>query len=122
MQIKTQETNLIVYMDKDKIVRVFENLLSNIIKYSLEDSRVYINFIKEDDIIKIDFKNICKYELEVNKGSLGSRFVKGDKSRNSDGYGLGLSIVKNLIRVQGGKVDIITEGDLFKVSIMLKCN
>lgn len=122
LQIKTQETNLIVYMDKDKIVRVFENLLSNIIKYSLEDTRVYINFIKEDDIIKIDFKNICKYELEVNKGSLGSRFVKGDKSRNSDGYGLGLSIVKNLIRVQGGKVDIITEGDLFKVSIMLKCN
>ncbi|MGL6104626.1 sensor histidine kinase [Romboutsia sp.] len=120
VRLKCSEENVKVYMDKDKLIRVFENLLGNIAKYSLEDTRVYIETVKDEDNTVITFKNISKHQLEVDKNSLGNRFVKGDKSRHDDGYGLGLSIVKNLIKVQGGKVDINSQGDLFKVSINIK--
>lgn len=117
-------TDLLIILISVKIIRLIFRLGINkfrifMIKSTLDN---IIEESEEDGIIKIDFKNICKYELEINKDSLGNRFVKGDKSRNSDGYGLGLRIVKNLIRVQGGKFKIITEGDLFKVSIVLKNN
>ncbi|MEG2788560.1 MAG: HAMP domain-containing sensor histidine kinase [Romboutsia sp.] len=120
LRFNIDNKNTIVLVDKDKIIRVFENLLSNIVKYSLEDTRVYINIKNEKESTNITFKNICKYELEVSENILGSRFVKGDKSRNSKGYGLGLNIVKNLIRTHGGKVNISSEGDLFKVELNIK--
>lgn len=120
IKINRPEDDVIAFLDKDKTIRIFENLISNIIKYSLEDTRVYVDIIKEEESIKVTLKNISKFELEVDKNTLGNRFVKGDKSRHNDGYGLGLSIVKNLVRVQGGKVDIFVEGDLFKVEINFK--
>lgn len=122
LRFSTCDENLVLNIDKDKMIRVFENLLNNIAKYSLEDTRVYVSIEKEDNIVNLTFKNISKYELEVNKSTLGNRFVKGDKSRNSEGYGLGLSIVKSLIKLHKGKVDISSEGDLFKVSIAIKEN
>lgn len=113
--------DVIMLLDKDKTIRVFENLFSNIAKYSLEDTRVYVDILKEDEEgVKITLKNISKYELEVDKNTIGNRFVKGDKSRHKEGHGLGLSIVKNLVKVQGGKVDIKVEGDLFKVELNFK--
>lgn len=120
VRCKFSEDNIKVYMDKDKLIRVFENLLSNIAKYSLEDTRVYIDVVKDESDTTITFKNISKYPLEVDTSSLGNRFVKGDKSRHNEGYGLGLSIVKNLMKVHGGKTSISVEGDLFKVSINIK--
>lgn len=115
LKINFDKDNIVLYLDKDKMVRVFENILSNIDKYSLEDTRVYIDIKVDEENVKIDFKNISKYEIEVDDKTIGNRFVKGDKSRNIEGHGLGLSIIKNLVKIQGGKVDINIEGDLFKV-------
>lgn len=120
IRINKPDEDIIAYLDKDKTIRVFENLISNIVKYSLEDTRVYIEILQEEEYIKVTLKNISKYELEVDKNTLGNRFVKGDKSRHNEGYGLGLSIVKNLMKVHGGKTSISVEGDLFKVSINIK--
>lgn len=122
LDIKVNRSNndIIMLLDKDKTIRVFENLLSNIVKYSLEDTRVYIDIYQDEEGVRVTLKNISKYELEVDKNTLGNRFVKGDKSRHKEGYGLGLSIVKNLVRVQGGKVDIKVVGDLFKVELSFK--
>ncbi|WP_373598585.1 sensor histidine kinase [Paraclostridium bifermentans] len=120
LRVNIQNEDIIMNLDKDKTTRIFENLLDNIIKYSLEDTRVYIDLWQKEDDIEISFKNISKYDIDTNEDMLTNRFVKGDKSRNSEGYGLGLSIVNNLVKVQGGKVKVEVEGDLFKALITFK--
>ena len=97
--------------------RVIENLFSNITKYSIDNSRVYISLTKQNDKIKLEIKNISKDKLNISPDELMQRFVRGDKSRYTEGSGLGLSIAKSLTEMQGGKFDINIDGDLFKVII-----
>ena len=101
--------------DNRYMYRIIENLFSNITKYALENSRVYIDMKKENGEIEIDIKNISKEKLNISSDELMQRFVRGDKSRYTEGSGLGLSIAKSLTELQGGKFDIIIDGDLFKV-------
>ena len=100
--------------------RIIENLFSNIYKYALEDSRVYIDIIKNNGIVKIAMKNISKERLNITSEELMQRFVRGDKSRTTEGSGLGLSISKSLTELQKGKFDLIIDGDLFKVDLEFK--
>ena len=67
--------------------------------------------------IKLEIKNISKDKLNISPDKLMQRFVRGDKSRYTEGSGLGLSIAKSLTEMQGGKFDINIDGDLFKVII-----
>lgn len=122
LRINRPNEKIIAYLDKDKTIRIFENLISNILKYSLEDTGVYIDILQDDECTKITLKNVSKYQLEIDKNTLENRFVRGDKSRYNDGYGLGLSIVKNLVRAQGGEVELKIEGDLFRIDINFKKN
>lgn len=101
--------------DNRYLYRVIENLFSNITKYALDNSRVYIDMKKENSKIAINIKNISKEKLNISSDELMQRFVRGDKSRYTEGSGLGLSIAKSLTELQGGKFDIIIDGDLFKV-------
>ena len=103
--------------DNRYMYRVIENLFSNITKYSIENSRVYISLTKQNDKIKLEIKNISKDKLNISPDELMQRFVRGDKSRYTEGSGLGLSIAKSLTEMQGGKFDINIDGDLFKVII-----
>ena len=95
--------------------RVIENLFSNITKYAQENSRVYIDMKNEKNHIEISIKNISKDKLNISSDELMQRFVRGDKSRYTEGSGLGLSIAKSLVELQGGEFEIIIDGDLFKV-------
>lgn len=106
-----------LYLDEEKIIRIIDNILSNIHKYSLEDTRVYIDIIKNEENVEMRFKNISKYDIDVNVDTIGKRFVQGDKSRNIEGHGLGLSIIKSLVNIQGGKVELDIQGDLFKLTL-----
>ncbi|MDD4679012.1 MAG: HAMP domain-containing sensor histidine kinase, partial [Tissierellia bacterium] len=72
--------------------RVMENLLSNIFKYTLKGSRVYIEISEEGDSVYVSFKNISAYELNIPVNELMERFKRGDESRSSEGSGLGLAI------------------------------
>ena len=72
------------------------------------------------DVLKVSFKNISKEELNISGEELMERFVRGDKSRNTEGNGLGLSIAKSLMKLQNGDLEIIVDGDLFKVVLILK--
>lgn len=114
-------------LDGKKMSRVFENLINNALKYSLNDTRVFVeieDIIKIKDIkqgIKIAFKNISSTALDFHKEEIFERFSRGDKSRNSniDGSGLGLAIAKSIVELHGGKMYIEFDGDMFKVIIEL---
>ena len=97
--------------------RVIDNLMNNICKYAQAGSRVYVNLEAAEQSVRITFRNISKYPLNISGEELMERFVRGDKSRNTDGHGLGLSIAQSLMKLIKGKMDIIVDGDLFKVEL-----
>jgi len=100
--------------------RVMENLLSNVFKYSLPGSRVYLDVDSAgNSLIRIDLKNISATELNVDPAELTERFKRGDDSRADGGSGLGLSIVQSFVGAQGGRFEISIDGDLFKASVFL---
>lgn len=104
-----------ILADGKHLWRVFDNLMNNICKYAQEHSRVYLNMEQREDRVEIIFRNMSKYELNVSSQELAERFVRGDASRHMEGSGLGLSIAKSLVELQNGEMEILTDGDLFKV-------
>ena len=97
--------------------RVFENLLSNIYKYALPGTRVYLTCTEETDKVAITFRNISETPLNISADELMERFVRGDASRHTEGSGLGLSIAKSLTELQYGSFAIAIDGDLFKATL-----
>ncbi len=108
------EEKVIVALDSQKTYRIYENLFSNIVKYSLRGTRVYVRGTLTDDYIVISLKNISAAEITVDTAELTERFVRGDASRNTEGTGLGLAIVKSFVELQGGRFLLENDGDLFK--------
>lgn len=115
--ITLPEESLKIKADGRHLWRVFDNLLSNICKYAMSGTRVYLDVRKKDNMVQITFRNISKYQLNVSAEELMERFVRGDSSRNTEGSGLGLSIAKSLVELQGGKMQLQVDGDLFKVTV-----
>ncbi|MGD6843921.1 sensor histidine kinase [Bacillus infantis] len=118
-RVTKPEKPLAAMVDGQKIWRVFDNLIGNILKYSLENSRVYISIRETGRKAEITFKNVSKYELNDNAEELSERFKRGDESRHTDGSGLGLAIAKSIIDLHEGELEIETDGDLFKVILIL---
>lgn len=110
------EEKVMLNIDGQKFSRVLDNLFSNISKYALENSRVYVDLI-DDDKVKLTIKNISKYPLNISADELMERFTRGEKSRTTSGSGLGLSIASSFVRAHGASFDIDIDGDLFKVTI-----
>lgn len=106
-------------VDGKKLWRVFDNLIGNILKYSLENTRVYISLVQEQNDVVITFKNVSKFELGRNSEELFERFKRGDISRQTEGSGLGLAIAKSIVDLHEGELDIELDGDLFKVTLKL---
>lgn len=111
------ENKIFIYADGRRLFRVFQNLISNILKYSMDNTRVYIDTIEKENIVQIEFKNISKYILDTNEDELLERFKRGDSSRTTEGNGLGLAIAKSLTELQKGHFKIKIDGDLFKVTL-----
>ncbi len=108
------ENEVMISADGRLLWRVFDNLLNNIIKYTQQNTRVYLSVSKIHGKAVIEFKNISKYPLNFSGAELMERFVRGDISRATEGSGLGLSIAKSLTELQNGILDLIIDGDLFK--------
>ena len=106
--------------DSRYLYRVIENMYTNIVKYALEGSRVYIDVLTNKEKVEIMLKNISKEKLNIDAKELKQRFVRGETSRNTEGSGLGLSIAESLTELQNGKFNIYLDGDLFKVIIEFK--
>lgn len=114
LKVSVPENRTYVRADGRRLYRVLENLLSNISKYSLPNTRVYIDIIESDGRLKLIMKNISSYELNFNPNEIIERFKRADESRNTEGSGLGLAIARDLVNLQGGTFSIDIDGDLFK--------
>jgi signal transduction histidine kinase len=108
-----------VRADGKLLWRVMENLLSNVFKYALAGSRVYIDIVPEEGSYRLDIKNISEHPLNVEPSELMERFKRGDEARSGEGSGLGLSIAQSFVASQGGRFALSIDGDLFKASLYL---
>lgn len=117
--VKENNNPSVIFADGPKSFRVIENLLSNARKYSARASRVYVNVYEENGMGVFEIKNVSAQPLDISPDELTERFVRGDKSRNQEGNGLGLSIAKELCKAQNGDLEIIIDGDLFKAKAKL---
>ena len=112
------EEPVLMMADGRLVWRVMSNLLSNAVKYALPGTRLYVDLQKLDGKVIISMKNISREELNVNADELLERFVRGDASRNTEGSGLGLNIAQSLMELQKGQLQILVDGDLFKVTLI----
>ncbi|MBE7016989.1 MAG: HAMP domain-containing histidine kinase [Ruminococcaceae bacterium] len=110
-----------IMADGRRLWRVVDNLMNNICKYALCGTRVYLSAESKGGEAVISFKNTSREQLNLSPEELMERFVRGDSSRGGEGSGLGLSIARSLTELQGGKMEIICDGDLFKVQLKFPC-
>lgn len=111
------EKELRIMADGRRMWRVFENLMNNICKYAQPGTRVYLTLEAQNGNAVFCFKNTSKEALDMSADELTERFTRGDSSRNTEGNGLGLSIAKNLTELQKGSMQVVIDGDLFKVTL-----
>lgn len=114
------EDGVYIYADGSHMWRIAENLITNAIKYTMKNTRVFIDISKNEKEGILVIKNVSSIPIdEVDVKSLTERFVRGDTSRTMEGSGLGLSITKSLTEIQGGKLDVSVDGDVFKVTVKM---
>ena len=118
--MNTNLESAFVYADGQQLWRVIDNLFTNVCKYSVTGSRAYINLYDVDTYYALEIKNVSNSPLNINPDELMERFRRGDRSRNTDGSGLGLSIAKDLVKLMHGEFEIEIDGDLFKASVYMK--
>lgn len=120
-KVSSNEDEIILDLDGKLMSRVFENLIVNALKYSLNNTRVYIDINSTDNDVEISFKNISNYEMDFNTEDIFERFTRADKSRNSsvEGSGMGLAITKSIIELHNGSIKIEVEGDMFKIYLVI---
>lgn len=123
-KVTTDEDAIYMELDGRLMSRALENVIINALKYSLNDTRVYVNVKLDGNFVNVGIKNIANYEMDFNEEDMFERFARGDKSRNSkvEGSGLGLAITKSIVELHGGEVKIKKEGDMFKIYFILPVN
>jgi signal transduction histidine kinase len=110
---------ILLNIDGQKMWRAFDNIVNNMLKYSAKGSRAFVLLEDTETSVVITFKNVANYQMDFEADELFERFKRGDKARATEGSGLGLSITKSIIELHGGKMNIVTDGDLFKINIVL---
>lgn len=114
------EGKIPIFADSQKTYRIYANLFGNVAKYSLKNTRVYVQITESDTEVMVVIRNISARRISQKETELVERFVRGDKARNTEGSGLGLAIAKSFTELQGGTFDIIVDGDLFKAITVWK--
>ncbi len=112
------EKEIDMMADGRLVWRVLSNILSNAVKYALPGTRVYIDLMELEGKVVLSMKNISREPLNVSAEDLMERFVRGDSARNTKGSGLGLNIAQSLVELQKGKLELLVDGDLFKVTLI----
>ncbi len=115
---RAPEDPVFMLADGKLVWRVMSNLLSNAVKYAMPNTRLYVDLMEIENRVIISMKNISREELNVRADELLERFVRGDLSRNTEGSGLGLNIAQSLMELQKGQLQLLVDGDLFKVTLI----
>ena len=116
---KSQSDEILIYTDVNLFVRIVENLFSNAAKHARPGTRVLAGVIERESTIEFYVKNIVDEKLNMNSDELFEELLKADRSRHSEGSGLGLNIVKNLAELLGGEVKVSIHGQWFDVHVLL---
>ena len=95
---------IFIEADSRYMYRVIENIFSNVSKYALKNSRVYIDVSEKSEKVKIEVKNISEQKLNISESELMQRFVRGDKSRTTEGSGLRTFNIEKSHKFTGGRV------------------
>ena len=111
------EEPVAILADGRHMWRIFENLFTNVLKYALPGTRVYLNLEQAGGKALVTLRNISREPLNISGEALLERFVRGDRSRSTEGNGLGLAIAQSLTQLQGGTLTLAVDGDLFKVTL-----
>jgi signal transduction histidine kinase len=119
LKLKLPEQPVMIHSDGKKLYRVLQNVLDNALKYSLQGTRIHVELDVRDNKVALTVKNTANYEMDFTSEEILQRFYRGDKSRSTDGSGLGLSIAESFTRVCGGQFRVEIDGDLFKVVMSL---
>lgn len=124
LQVRTKltESPIYIYSDGKKLYRVFQNILGNALKYSLSGTRVYIDMEPKGDMVTVTLKNTASYEMNFTAEDILQRFNRGDKSRSTEGSGLGVSIAESFTGACGGSFKLDIDGDQFKVKLEFVIN
>lgn len=117
--VRQSDGDVTVWADGKYVWRILDNLLGNVRKYAMPNTRVYLELRKEGEYGVLSVKNMSRESLNISAEELMERFVRGDSSRNTEGSGLGLSIAQSLAKLMGGEVRITIDGDLFKADVLL---
>ena len=112
------EASAPIMADGRLVWRVLSNLLGNTVKYAMPGTRIYLDLSQVSGKVILSLKNISREELNIDAEELMERFVRGDVSRNTEGSGLGLNIAKSLMELQKGTLQLLVDGDLFKVTLI----
>lgn len=103
--------------DGKKMYRVLQNLIGNALKYSLKGTRIYIVAERKASQVCVTIKNTASYEMDFTAGEIMERFARGDRSRNTEGHGLGLAIAESFVKNMKGGLQVTVDGDQFKVQL-----
>ncbi len=117
MVLNIPEEPAVIHVDGRRMWRVLENVFGNAAKYAMSGTRVYADITLSDDQVSFSLKNVSEQQLNITADELTERFIRGDISRSTEGSGLGLSIAKSLVTMQGGEFELYLDGDLFRVNI-----
>lgn len=117
IKTKLPEEPVFIFTDGKKMYRVFQNIIDNALKYSMVGTRIFVDLEVVEKKAYATVKNTSSYEMDFTAEEILERFSRGDKSRTTDGNGLGLSIAKGFSNVCGGNFDVSIDGDQFKVTI-----
>lgn len=107
-KFKEKNLEIVVEIPKDEIFieadsrymyRIIENVFSNVSKYALSGSRVYVDVTKNSDKVNIEVKNVSEEKLNISEEELMQRFVRGDRSRTTEGSGLRIIYIKEPCRI-----------------------